>query len=129
MKAANTLVILSDEHQARALSVAGHPLVKTPHLDRLAARGTRFTNAVTPCPICVPARAAFATGLPVHACRYWDNSFGYDGRLRGWGHALQEAKIPVELLVRKGAQHGWVTLPLDLEKFADWLDAHLRKGK
>jgi choline-sulfatase len=96
MKAANTLVILSDEHQARALSIAGHSLVKTPNLDRLAARGTRFTNAVTPCPICVPARAAFATGLPVHECRYWDNSFGYDGRVRGWGHALQEAKIPVE---------------------------------
>jgi choline-sulfatase len=55
MKAANTLVILSDEHQARAMSCAGHPLVKTPNLDRLAVRGTRFTNAVTPCPICVPA--------------------------------------------------------------------------
>ena len=91
MKPANTLVILSDEHQARAMSCAGHPLVKTPNLDRLAARGTRFTNAITPCPICVPARAAFATGLPVHQCGYWDNSFGYDGRVRGWGHALQEA--------------------------------------
>ena len=81
MKAANTLVILSDEHQARALSIAGHALVKTPNLDRLAARGMRFTNAVTPCPICVPARAAFATGLPVHECRYWANSFGYDGHV------------------------------------------------
>lgn len=96
MKPANTLVILSDEHQARALSCAGHPLVRTPHLDRLAARGTRFTDAITPCPICVPARAAFATGLPVHACGYWDNSFGYDGRVRGWGHALQDAGVPVE---------------------------------
>ena len=96
MKPANTLVILSDEHQARALSCIGHPVVKTPNLDRLAARGTRFTTAITPCPICVPARAAFATGLPVHQCKYWDNSFGYDGRVRGWGHAMQEARIPVE---------------------------------
>lgn len=96
MKPANTLVILSDEHQARALSCAGHPIVRTPHLDRLAARGTRFTSAVTPCPICVPARAAFATGLYVHQCEYWDNSFGYDGRVRGWGHALQDARIPVD---------------------------------
>lgn len=96
MKPANTLVVLSDEHQARAMSCAGHPLVKTPNLDRLAARGMRFTNAITPCPICVPARAAFATGLYVHQCKYWDNSFGYDGRVRGWGHALQEAGVPVE---------------------------------
>ncbi len=96
MTPANTLVILSDEHQARAMGCAGHPFVSTPNLDRLAARGTRFTNAVTPSPICVPARAAFATGQYVHRCRYWDNSFGYDGRVRGWGHALQEAYIPVE---------------------------------
>ena len=96
MKAANTLVILSDEHQARAMGCAGHSVVRTPHLDALAARGTRFLNAVTPCPICVPARAAFATGLPVHACGYWDNSFGYDGRVPGWGHAMQAAGIPVE---------------------------------
>ena len=50
MTLANTLVILSDEHQARALGCAGHPFVSTPNLDRLAARGTMFTNAVTPSP-------------------------------------------------------------------------------
>lgn len=96
MTPANTLVIVSDEHQARAMGCAGHPFVSTPNLDRLAARGTMFTNAVTPSPICVPARAAFVTGQYVHRCRYWDNSFGYDGAVRGWGHALQEAGIPVE---------------------------------
>ena len=62
----NLLVILSDEHQSRAMGCAGHPFVQTPNLDRLAARGTRFTNAYTPSPICVPARASFATGLYVH---------------------------------------------------------------
>ena len=96
MKAANTLIILSDEHQARAMSCAEHPLVKTPNLDRLASHGTRFVNAVTPCPICVPARAAFATGLPVYKCGYWDNSFGYDGRVSAWGHALQSTGVPEE---------------------------------
>ena len=35
----NLLVILSDEHQARAMGCAGHPFVQTPHLDALAARG------------------------------------------------------------------------------------------
>lgn len=92
----NMLVIMSDEHQARALGCAGHPLVKTPHLDALAARGTRFSNAYTPCPICVPARASFATGKYAHQTRLWDNAMPYDGGIPGWGHALQSAGVPVE---------------------------------
>ncbi|MEO1552218.1 MAG: sulfatase-like hydrolase/transferase, partial [Pseudomonadota bacterium] len=51
---------MSDEHQAKALGCAGH-FVSTPHLDGLAAQGVRFANAYTPSPICVPARASFAT--------------------------------------------------------------------
>src|SRR2546430_11059054 len=41
---ANLLVLMSDEHQARAMGVAGHALARTPHLDRLARRGTRFRS-------------------------------------------------------------------------------------
>ncbi len=96
MSARNLLIIMSDEHQARAMGCAGHPLVKTPNLDRLAARGTRFTNAYTPSPICVPARASFATGRYVHQTRLWDNAMPYDGRIPGWGHALQAKGVPVE---------------------------------
>ena len=91
----NLLVIVSDEHQARALGCAGHPFVRTPHLDSLAARGTRFTNAYTPSPICVPARAAFATGQYVHQTGHWDNATPYHGTPTGWGHQLQKAQIPV----------------------------------
>lgn len=92
----NLLVILSDQHQAWAMSCAGHPVVQTPHLDALAQRGTRFTNAYTPCPICVPARAAFATGRYCHDIRLWDNAMPYTGQPRGWGHALQDTGIRVE---------------------------------
>ena len=92
----NLLVIMSDEHQARALGCAGHPFVRTPNLDALAARGTRYTAAYTPSPICVPARAAFATGNYPHIIRHWDNAMPYDGRVPGWGHALQRAGIGVE---------------------------------
>ncbi len=92
----NLLVIMSDEHQARAMGCAGHPFVRTPHLDALAARGTRFTNAYTPSPICVPARASFATGKHVHETRLWDNAMPYHGQIPGWGHCLQDAGQPVE---------------------------------
>lgn len=91
----NLLVIMSDEHQARALSCAGH-FAQTPNLDKLAARGTRFTNAYTPCPICVPARASFATGKYVHQNRLWDNAMPYIGQPGGWGHKLQAKSVPVE---------------------------------
>ena len=96
MKPANLLFILSDQHQAAALGCDGHPLVQTPHLDRLAESGTRFTNAYTPCAICVPARAALATGRYVHQIACWDNGFPYDGRLKSWGHRLNEAGYQVD---------------------------------
>ncbi|MEM6637387.1 MAG: sulfatase-like hydrolase/transferase [Pseudomonadota bacterium] len=92
----NLLILMSDEHQARAMGCAGHPFVQTPHLDALAARGTRFANAYTPSPICVPARASFATGLYPHQTRLWDNAMPYTGAIRGWGHALQDKGVPVE---------------------------------
>jgi choline-sulfatase len=96
MKSGNVLVLLSDEHNADIMGCAGHPIVKTPHLDALAQRGTRFTSAYTPSPICVPARASIATGRYVHEHRCWDNAIAYDGRTPSWGHRLHEAQVPVE---------------------------------
>jgi len=92
MTRSNLLILLSDEQDARALGCAGHPWVHTPHLDALAARGTRFTNTFTPSPICVPARASLATGRWVHQDgRYWDNAMAYYGVVSGWCHALKDA--------------------------------------
>ena len=92
----NLIVILSDEHQASALGCAGHSFVQTPHLDKLAGRGMRFENAYTPSPICVPARAAFASGQYVHQTSHWDNATPYIGTPTGWGHQLQAASTPVQ---------------------------------
>ena len=78
------------------MGCAGHPIVRTPNLDQLAAHGTRFTSAYTPCPICVPARASFATGQYVHQIGYWDNAHPYEGKVQGWGHRLIEAGHRVE---------------------------------
>ena len=60
MKPKNLLILMSDEHNPKVMGCAGHPLIETPNLDALARSGTRFTSAYTTCPICVPARAAFA---------------------------------------------------------------------
>ena len=61
-----------------------------PNLDRLAARGVRFTNAYTTCPICVPARTSLATGRYVFQTRSWDNAHPYHGEIASWGHRLME---------------------------------------
>lgn len=96
MKPSNVLFIFSDEHDPRYMGCSGHPFIQTPNLDALAARGTRFSNAWTPCPVCVPTRASLATGRHVHEIGYWDNAIAYDGRVPSWGHRLQQAGVSVE---------------------------------
>jgi choline-sulfatase len=92
----NLLVICSDEHDPRHLGASGDQRLRTPNIDALAARGTRFERAWTPSPICVPARAAMATGRHVHQCGYWDNAIAYEGRTTSWHHRLAEAGVRVE---------------------------------
>jgi len=90
MAPANQLIIMADEYMHGALGCAGHGVVKTPNLDRLSERGVRFSNAYTPSPMCVPARAAFQTGQHVHQLRRWDSAEPYDGKPKGWAHWLRE---------------------------------------
>ncbi len=89
MKPQNLLVIMSDEHSRKVLGCYGDPIVHTPNLDALAARGTRFSQAYTSSPICVPARAAFALGQYVHQVGFWDNADPYDGSVQSWHHLLR----------------------------------------
>lgn len=89
MKPQNLLIFFSDEHNPKVLGAGGHPFISTPHLDALAARGTRFTQATTPNPICVPARAALATGRYNHEIGYWDNADAYEGSVPSWHHLLR----------------------------------------
>jgi arylsulfatase len=58
----NILLIVVDQWRWDCLGAAGHPTVQTPHLDALAAEGTRFTSAYTAVPSCIAARAALLTG-------------------------------------------------------------------
>ena len=87
----NLLVIMSDEHNPKIMGASGHPMVKTPNIDRLAAEGTMFTSAYTTSPVCVPARAAFAVGKYVHQIGYWDNADAYEGAIPSWHHRLRDA--------------------------------------
>ncbi len=63
----NVLFIISDDLTATALSCYGNPVCRTPNIDRLAARGTRFTRAFCNGTYCGPSRASFLSGYYPHA--------------------------------------------------------------
>ncbi|MFO7870447.1 MAG: sulfatase-like hydrolase/transferase [Kiritimatiellia bacterium] len=56
------LFFFSDQHHGLYTGYAGHPLVQTPNMDRVAANGTACEVAYTSCPLCVPARSSMLTG-------------------------------------------------------------------
>ncbi|MFY9213042.1 MAG: sulfatase-like hydrolase/transferase [Aestuariivita sp.] len=86
----NVLLVMVDEMAWWAL---GHvtPGIHTPNIDRLAARSMRFSQAYTPSPICVPTRAAIATGRYLNEIGNWSSAEPYDGSVRGWAHAVRDA--------------------------------------
>lgn len=59
----NVLFIISDDLTAEALSCYGNKHCRTPHIDRLAETGTRFTRAYCQFPLCGPSRAALMSGM------------------------------------------------------------------
>ncbi len=62
----NILYILSDQHRYDALGCAGHPVVQTPNLDRLASEGVRLEGMWCQSPLCQPSRASVITARYPH---------------------------------------------------------------
>ncbi len=69
----NILWIFTDQHHADAMSFMGHPVVKTPNLDRLAARGAWFRNMYTCSAICAPSRTSYYTGTYLRTHNHFMN--------------------------------------------------------
>lgn len=69
----NVLWIMADHFRADCLGCMGHPVVQTPNLDRLAARGTLFENAFSVSPLCCPSRMSYFSGRYVHDHGVWWN--------------------------------------------------------
>lgn len=68
----NFLFLITDQQRADWLGCYGHPVLKTPHIDDLAAQGTRFDNFHVASPVCMPNRASLLTGRypSLHGLRY-----------------------------------------------------------
>ncbi|QXD26093.1 sulfatase-like hydrolase/transferase [Opitutia bacterium ISCC 51] len=62
------MFFIPDQFRVDWMGCASDLPVNTPNIDRLAAEGTRFTRAITPSPLCSPARACLATGMDFKNC-------------------------------------------------------------
>lgn len=90
-KPPNIVLICSDQHSFNCTGYAGHPVVRTPNLDRLAERGVVFDAAYCQNPVCVPGRAALMTGMYASDCNSFCNSTTWDGSHPTFGNRLTEA--------------------------------------
>lgn len=88
----NILLITSDQQRADCFGFE-NPHLRTPHFDRLAAEGTRFSACITPNLVCQPSRASILTGLLPLTHGVWDNGVDLDPRIgeEGFAGALARA--------------------------------------
>src|SRR5215211_8634878 len=112
----NVVLVIADD-QGLDLGVYGNPLLKTPNLDRLAARGTLFSNAFATVSSCSPSRSVIYTGLYSHSNGMYGlahdvhnqhllpsvrtlpqilKAAGYRTALVGKKHILPEASLPFD---------------------------------
>jgi arylsulfatase A-like enzyme len=97
----NVLFILIDDHAANMTSVLNESPVRTPNIERLAARGSWFARAYAAVPSCAPSRAAFLTGIQAHKSGVYYNS-----------QAFRRTKAPIARAVtmqRHFLDHGYIT--------------------
>lgn len=125
-KLPNILMLIDDQHHAACLGHAGHPDVRTPNLDALAAGGARFTQAFCQNGICVPSRVSWLTGQYCHT----HGVYGHDldpipDRLLSLPRFLQFYGYQTALIGKKHlpnwATHGW-----QVERLCYHADAPLR---
>jgi N-acetylglucosamine-6-sulfatase len=87
----NIVFVLVDDMRWDDLRAAGHPFIETPHMDRLASEGARFTNAFATTPLCSPSRASFLTGQYPHTNGIVDNTARQSHALPVFPLELQKA--------------------------------------
>ena len=87
----NILFVLCDDLRWDALGCAGHPHLKTPHIDRLAQEGVFFRNAFCTTSLCSPSRASILSGLYAHAHGVTNNFTEYPTPLASFPKLLHDS--------------------------------------
>ena len=113
----NVLVIISDQHSKFHIGCYGDQVVRTPHMDQMAAQGVRFDNTYCATPLCVPSRMAFMTARRPSATRVWTNSHILSSAIPTWAHAMGAAGYETALVGRmhfigSEQRHGFERRPI-----------------
>ncbi|MEM9371526.1 MAG: choline-sulfatase [Pseudomonadota bacterium] len=87
----NIVLIMADQLAPQFTGTYGHPLVKTPHMDALAARGARFDAAYCNAPLCAPSRFSFMSGQLVTRIAAYDNASEFPASVPTFAHYLRQA--------------------------------------
>jgi arylsulfatase A-like enzyme len=87
----NIVVIVADDMRPDCIAALGHPVIKTPNLDRLVREGTAFPRAVAAYPICHVSRAELLTGCTAFRCGVpWRGNL-IDPKLATWAGTFRDA--------------------------------------
>ncbi|MCL4158768.1 UNVERIFIED_CONTAM: hypothetical protein GTU68_021522, partial [Idotea baltica] len=81
---------MADQLAPQFTGTYGHPLVKTPHMDALAARGARFDAAYCNAPLCAPSRFSFMSGQHVTRIAAYDNASEFPATVPTFAHYLRQ---------------------------------------
>ena len=110
----NILLIVGDDLGERDLGCYGSDLYRTPHLDRLASQGTRFTRAYTAAHVCSPTRASLLTGkfpARLHLTDWLTGHVKPHAKLRipDWSTELPQSEVTLaEMLKPMGYATAWL---------------------
>jgi choline-sulfatase len=85
----NILFVQADQLSGLALGAAGHPVVQTPHIDRLAAEGVMFDSAHCPFPLCGPSRFSMLSGQLASRIGAYDNGAELPASVPTFAHYLR----------------------------------------
>lgn len=124
----NVLFIMCDQLRADYLGCAGHPWLRTPNIDRLAARGVRFANTFVQSPVCGPSRMSFYTGRYVTSHGATWNRVPLSVRELTIGDYLRPAGVRVALAGKTHVMPDEAGLARFGIEAGSALDAFLRQG-
>ena len=85
----NIVLIMADQLAPHFTGAYGHKVVKTPHIDALAARGTRFDAAYCNSPLCAPSRFSFMSGQLISRIAAYDNASEFPAAVPTFAHYLK----------------------------------------
>ncbi len=89
-KKPNIVLVMADQLAPHFTGAYGHPLVKTPHIDAVAARGMRFDAAYCNAPLCAPSRFSFMSGQHVTRIAAYDNASEFPATVPTFAHYLRQ---------------------------------------